>query len=388
MKEYEIIIVDDEPLNISILSRVLSSHYKVRACKSGNDLLKLIHSTTLPDLILLDIMMPELDGYEVLAQLKKNEQFEHIPVIFISGLGSSYDEEKGLHLGAVDYITKPFNPTLVLERVKTQLELKHARDILKDKNEWLEAEVNRRLKENLLIQDATLFVITELTEAKDVETSKHILRTRSYVEVLANEISKLPKYKKILTEEVIRRIVKATPLHDIGKIGVPDAILNKPGIYTPEEFEIMKNHCMIGGNAIKTAMQKAYMTNRTGKDSLSKDALAFLKEAEIIATFHHEKWDGSGYPLGLKGEAIPISARLMSLADVFDALTNTRVYKRAWSTEETKEYIVSQSGIQFDPQIVDCFIKKFDLFEEIRNDLNLENVVDSENDFCDLEEQL
>jgi len=331
MEKAEILIADDEPINLTALTRVLKDFYKVRACKSGEAVLQAVRLAPRPDLILLDIMMPGIDGFTTLEKLRKQPQTQDIPVIFITSLDSDDDEGRGLRLGAVDYITKPFKPGIVLARVRTQLELKKARDRLHDQNQWLEAEVNRRVRENQLIQDVALLSLTQLAEARDDNTGYHILRTCNYIEILARNLMRQPRYAAELTEQTIRTMVKAAPLHDIGKIGIPDAILRKPGKLTPEEFEIIKTHCQIGARTLRGAINQSFTLNPSLSMDARLTALEFVEQAEIIAKFHHEKWDGSGYPTGASGRAIPLPARLMALADVFDALTTSRPYKQAWS---------------------------------------------------------
>lgn len=365
MDKPTILIVDDEPINLSVLKNLLTSNYQVRACKTGEEALRAVNMEPRPDLVLLDIMMPDMDGYAVLTRIKQEPRNRGIPVVFVSALDGSVDEEKGFRLGAVDYITKPFRPPVVLERVRVHLELKQARDILKNQNEWLEAEVGRRLKENQLIQDITLTVITELADTRDVETAHHILRTRSYVEILGRRLQLLSQYSAELTELYLNNIVKASPLHDIGKIGIPDSILLKPGKLTEAEFEIMKRHCSIGGQAIRSAIDKALAMNRSDLEAGKPLALHFLEVARTIADHHHEKWDGSGYPQGLRGREIPLPARLMALADVFDALTTPRVYKRAWSMADTVDYVRQQSGLHFDPDVVEAFLHEQAAFTEV-----------------------
>lgn len=369
MKKPVILIVDDEPINLMVLRNLLRSSYQVRACKSGADALRAVHIEPRPDMILLDIMMPDIDGYTVLARIREEPNNLDIPVIFVSALDSLIDEENGFRLGAVDYITKPFRPAIVIERIRVHLELKQARDRLKSQNQWLEEEVNRRLHENQLIQDTTLTVISQLIETRDTETANHIVRTKQYVELLARRLQKNPKFADELNETLLAHIVKAAPLHDIGKIGIPDAILLKPGKLTPGEFAIMQKHCQTGGDAIRRAIDKALSMNVGQIEEKKPASLIFLEVAEIIATYHHEKWDGTGYPHGLKGPGIPLSARMMALADVFDALTTPRVYKKSWSTEETAVYIQTQKALHFDPDVVEAFLTELPSFEKIKRQM-------------------
>lgn len=364
MERAEILIADDEPINLTALTHVLRDFYKVRACKSGEAVLQAVRVEPRPDLILLDVLMPGINGFTTLAKLRENKDTCDIPVIFITSLDSGDDEGKGLRLGAVDYITKPFKPDIVLARVKTHLELKSARDNLRNQNQWLEAEVNRRVQENQLIQDVALISLTQLAETRDDNTGNHILRTCRYVEILARHLQQQPRYSAELTERSIRTLVKAAPLHDLGKIGIPDDILRKPGKLTPEEFEIIKTHCQIGARALRGAINQSLALNAGlhGEGAANSASLEFLELAETIAKFHHEKWDGTGYPTGLSGWDIPLAARLMALADVFDALTTARPYKQAWSLKEATDYIRRQQGIQFDPDVVNAFEQEIDAF--------------------------
>ena len=309
----------------------------------------------LPDLILLDIMMPGMDGYEVIKQLKKNPETSEIPVIFITALDSCEDEAKGLELGARDYISKPIRAPILLARVKGQLEIKAARDILRGQNHWLETEIQRRIGQYQKVQDISMRALACLAEARDNETGNHILRTQNYLQVLARELAGKDKYADILLAPVIDIYTKAAPLHDIGKVGIPDHVLYKPGKHTPQEWEIMKTHAQIGADAIRRAV---------GNEG-DKEAIDFLYVAMDIAGCHHEKWDGSGYPKGLASDSIPLSARLMALADVFDALVSDRVYKPAYAMDVTVQIINDGSGTHFDPHIVDAFNRRLDDFQAI-----------------------
>jgi len=355
-----VLIVDDMPENLIVLGELLMPYYQVRIANSGAHALTSAVTQPKPDIILLDIMMPEMDGYEVLKQLKANPETDHIPVIFVSALNEAEDETHGLELGAADYITKPIRPSIVLARLHTQLLVKEATDILLDNNAWLETEIQRRMRQNQMIQDVSLRALAKLAEARDNETGNHIIRTQNYVKLLAQELALLPKYSEILTPNVIELYTKAAPLHDIGKVGIADSILNKPGKLTSEEFEIMKTHAQIGAEAIRAAIE----------DEQDKEGLDFLYVAMEIAGNHHEKWNGSGYPNGLSGEAIPLSARLMAVADVFDALINKRIYKSAFTFETARDLIIENRGLHFDPDVVDAFINRMDDFIAIANRLN------------------
>ena len=360
-----VLIVDDTPQNLSVLGELLQPHYRVRAVNSGERALRAAVSEPRPDLILLDVMMPGMDGYEVLRRLRADERTRNVPVIFITAMNATADEERGLELGAVDYITKPLNPPIVLARVHTHLELKSARDRLANENEWLEHEVARRMSENLLIQDLSVRALACLGEARDNETSHHIVRTQNYVELLARHLAPHPRFAAALDGVRLSMVVKAAPLHDIGKVGVPDAILLKPGRLTPEEFTIMKTHPIIGADAISKAMSQAIASADLDAAAQAPGAFSFLRVAQEICLGHHEKWDGSGYPAGLSGDDIPVSARLMALADVFDALISRRVYKAAMSLEQTTQLIREGRGSHFDPDIVDAFLARRDEFAGI-----------------------
>ncbi len=351
-----VLVVDDTPQNLSIMGELLQPFYRVRIANSGEKALRAARSEPRPDLILLDVMMPGMDGYEVLRQLRADVATRDMPVIFVTAMDGSSNEEYGLSLGAVDYITKPVIPAIVLARVRAQLELKAARDRLARDNLWLEAEVARRMSENLLIQDLSVRALACLAEARDNETGNHIVRTQGYVEVLARHLLDEERFRPALEGNRLAMMVKAAPLHDIGKVGIPDAILLKPGRLTAEEFEIMKTHASIGADAITKAMQQAESGEHHDAAVHSPMAFAFLEIAREIAGGHHEKWDGSGYPNGLAGDAIPVSARLMALADVFDALISRRVYKAPMTLEETTSIILNGRGAHFDPQVVDAFM--------------------------------
>jgi len=342
-----ILLVDDDPGNLGALGRLLQPSYDVLAAPSGERALLIAAGAPKPDLILLDVLMPGMNGHVVLARLRENPATRDIPVIFVTGLDSSNDEEMGLERGAVDYIAKPFSRPIVLARVRTQLELKRARDWLRDQNAYLEAEVARRMQDILLIQDITINALAELAETRDPETGNHIRRTQEYIRILSGRLQAHPRFSGFLTNEVIELLAKSAPLHDIGKVGIPDHILLKPDKLTSEEWIVMKTHSLLGAMAIERAVRDA---NRS---------IDFLDMAKQIAHFHHEKWDGSGYAEGRKGDDIPIPARLMALADVFDALISRRVYKEPMSVEQARDIIVSERGRHFDPDVVDAFLAGF-----------------------------
>jgi putative two-component system response regulator len=346
-----ILAVDDTPVNLSLITGLLKSHYRVKVANSGEKALRIVHSDLPPDLVLLDVMMPDLDGIEVCRRLKDDPRTRHIPVIFLTAMAKSDDERLGLEAGAVDYITKPISPPILLARVKTHLQLKAGQDFLKDKNAYLESEVIRRTREVQAIQDVTILTMASLAETRDNETGNHIRRTQHYVKALAIKLRDHPRFAGYFTDHVIDLLFKSAPLHDIGKVGIPDKILLKPGKLTPEEFEIMKTHTTLGRDAIEQAERQL------------GTPVEFLKVAKEIAYSHQEKWDGSGYPEGLSGDAIPVSARLMAVADVYDALISRRVYKPAFTHERAVELISEGRGQHFDPDITDAFME---IREELR----------------------
>jgi putative two-component system response regulator len=352
-KKSTILIVDDTPDNIALLSSLLKSTYRTKAATTGEKALQLAGSDDAPDLMLLDIMMPGMDGYGVCRRLKQDPKTADIPVIFLTARAEVEDEQKGLELGAVDYITKPVSPPIVMARIRTHLQLKSARDFLKDKNEYLEKEIARRTQEISTIQDVTMVAMGSLAETRDNETGNHIRRTQYYVQALADRMKDHPRFKEYLTPKTIELLYKSAPLHDIGKVGIPDHILLKPGKLTPEEFDIMKTHTTLGRDAIMTAEKRV--------DSPT----SFLRCAREIAWSHHEKWDGTGYPQGLSGDGTPKSGRLMGLADVYDALISKRVYKPAFSHEKAVSIIQEGSGGHFDPDIAEAFVEIADRFKEI-----------------------
>ena len=348
-----ILVVDDTPDNIALLSTLLKDRYKVRAANNGERALAIAAGQPRPDLILLDIMMPGMDGYEVCERLKIDPHTADIPVIFLTAKVQVEDEEFGLRLGAVDYITKPISPPIVLARVETHLTLKRARQFLQDRNAYLEAEVWRRSREVMAIQEVTIMAMASLAETRDNATGNHIRRTQHYVRALAQHLRHHPRFAAALNDETIELLFKSAPLHDIGKVGIPDRILLKPGRLTPEEFEIMKTHAALGRDAIAAA--ERYLDT---PDS-------FLRFAREIAYSHQEKWDGSGYPEGLWGEQIPLSARLMAVADVYDALISRRIYKPALPHEQAVAMIREGRDQHFDPDIVDAFLECAEQFRTI-----------------------
>ncbi len=348
-----VLVVDDTPDNIALVSALLKDAYKTKIATSGQKALSIADAETPPDLILLDIMMPEMDGYEVCARLKASEKTRDIPVIFLTAKAQIEDEEHGLELGAVDYITKPISPPILLARVKTHLALKAAQDFLRDQNAILEERVAERTQQLSAVQDVTILAMASLAETRDNETGNHIRRTQNYVRAVAVKLKEHPRFSDFLTDENIELLYKSAPLHDIGKVGIPDRVLLKAGKLTDEEFAIMKTHTTMGRDAIAAAEEKLDVTH------------SFLRFAREIAYSHQEKWDGTGYPEGLSGDDIPLPARLMAVADVYDALISRRVYKPPFSHEEACRIIRDGWGTHFDPDVVDAFLEIADECHDI-----------------------
>lgn len=350
-----ILIVDDTPFNVQFLSQLLSREYRVKVAGDGASALAIATQAPHPDLILLDIMMPQMDGYEVLRKLRKDRRCRAIPIILITALTASEHEKKGFDLGASDYIVKPVKSAVLMARVQRQLETKKIHDELQKQNAKLHADLERRDLQNRIINGISLRALAYLSESRENATDNHIARMEGYVKILADELSKLPQYASIITPERIDSFVQAVSLHDIGKVAIPDAILCKPDHYTEQEREIMKTHSHVGSSAIRQALQGKY----------NAASLDFLDTALEMTSYHHEKWDGTGYPDGLSGTNIPLSARIMALADVFDALVSERSYKPAFSLENATRIILENRGTHFDPDIVDAFVKRADDFKAL-----------------------
>lgn len=349
-----LLLVDDTPDYLSLMRELLQDHYHLLEAPDGPTALRLAAERQ-PDLILLDIMMPVMDGFSVCRTLKTNPHTSEIPVIFLTALSKIEDEEIGLKIGAVDYITKPISPPILMARVEVHLRLKASADFLRDNNAFLESEVRRRTNEVCAVQDVTIMSLASLAETRDNETGNHLRRTQHYMRALADHLVKTqhPRFAPFLSAETRERLFKSAPLHDIGKVGIPDSILLKPGPLSPAEFEIMKTHTVLGRQALERA------------EEILGISVPFLEMAKEIAQSHQEKWDGSGYPEGLSGEKIPLSARLMAIADVYDALISRRVYKEAFSHERAVDIIRAERGQHFDPDLVDAFLVIAPQFHQI-----------------------
>ncbi|MFV0349167.1 MAG: two-component system response regulator [Halodesulfovibrio sp.] len=333
-----ILIVDDTPANIHILREILKDEFAISAATSGRDALELAIADPQPDIILLDIIMSGMDGYEVCRKLKENARTASIPVLFVTTLSDTEDEARGLELGAVDYIAKPFSPPIIKARIRNHLSLKEYQDNL-------EQLVEERTEEIALTQSVTIFSMACLAEMRDNELVGHIKRTQLYVRLLAEQLERMPEYSAYFREVPVDLLCASIPLHDIGKIGIPDHILLKPGRLTDDEFTIMRLHTVYGRDSLQRA------------ESMLNTSNSFLRVAREIAHTHHEWWNGNGYPQGLSGKNIPLAGRLMAVADVYDALISKRIYKEPISHQESIEIVAEGSGTQFDPQIVEVFLR-------------------------------
>jgi putative two-component system response regulator len=348
-----ILVVDDSSDDLALMFGILKKHYTVRGANNGNSALKVARGSNPPDLILLDILMPGSTGYEVCVELKSDQSTADVPIIFLTALTETAEEYRGLRMGAVDYITKPVHPQILLSRVKVHLENRAAKEFLRNQNALLEHQVKERTREILDTQDATIVLLASLMGTRDNETGNHVRRTQHYVRALARRLQTHPRFSCYLSDHQIEILFKSAPLHDIGKVAIPDSILLKPGRLEPAEFEIMKSHTTLGHKAIQDAEVALGM---------EVDFLACAKE---IALTHQEKWNGDGYPRKLAGNAIPISGRLMAVADVYDALRSSRVYKPALPHNEATALILEGSGSHFDPDVVDAYAAISDQFSVI-----------------------
>jgi putative two-component system response regulator len=342
MKRHTIMLVDDNLANLNIGKSMLKDRYEVYALPSAERLFTFLEAVT-PDLILLDIKMPDMNGFDVIRILKTDTRYSAVPVIFVTAMAEEVNELEGFALGAADYVSKPFSAAILLKRIENQLLIEQQKFELKNLNGKLLAMLRAKFTQVSSLQNLIINSLAELVEFRDAFTGGHISRTQKYVELLINGMIERDVYSgELLSWENMEHIVPSTQLHDLGKIFISDVILNKPGKLTDDEFEIMKTHAAKGAEAIRRLAGK-------GENSI------FLKYAEIAAGTHHEKWDGSGYPAGLKGREIPLLGRLLAIADVYDALTSHRPYKLACDTEESAGIIIAASGTHFDPALVKVF---------------------------------
>ena len=364
-----ILVVDDVPANLKYAQQLLSSRYKLTLASSGAQALKFL-KRNVPDLILLDINMPEMDGCEVIAELKKETATAMIPIIILTSEVDTAMELKCLELGAVDFIRKPFITEIMLSRIETQLELSAYRD-------KLEYMVNEKTAVIERLQDVMSTCFAELVESRDGTTGGHIKNTTRYFAVFLEELAKHDEYKDILTPEHMKNLVRAAPLHDIGKIGINDAVLRKESVLSEEEFDYMKTHTCIGGDTFQHIFNSVEGTqhhSQMGAYAFDRifnamnvdegDDTLFLHIARDMAMYHHERWNGTGYPTGKKGEEIPLCARILSIVDVYDALTSKRSYKEAFTHEKAMQIIIEDREIFFDPKLTDIFVSISDKIKQ------------------------
>jgi putative two-component system response regulator len=343
-----VILVDDNPANLRIGKNVLSGKYAVATAPSAEKLFNLLQNNS-PAMILLDIDMPEMNGYEAIKILKSKPETKEIPVIFLTAKNDSDDELEGLSLGAIDYITKPFQPPLLLKRIEVHLLVEAQRKELKYFNDNLQKLVEEKTQNILELQNALLRTMAELVECRDDVTGGHIERTQAGIKIMLEEIEKSGIYHEETKDWDANLLLQSCQLHDVGKISIDDNILKKPGKLDKDEFEEMKKHTVFGERVIDKIK------------TLAKES-DFLKYAKIFAASHHERWDGTGYPRGLKGDEIPLLGRIMAIADVYDALTSARPYKKAFTHEEAVRIITEGGGTQFDPALVELFAKNSQRF--------------------------
>lgn len=331
-----VLIVDDIDINRIILREILADDYDIEEAADGVSAIDFLYNAKRPpQAVLLDIMMPGMDGFEVLELIKSNPATAKIPVLFITAADASENESKGLKEGAVDYIPKPFNADVVKARVDNHVQLLHYQNDL-------EAMVEKKAAELLTTHERILETLATIIEYRNLESGTHIRRSCELTKILVGQMLLMPQYKTALVESNYESMIRAVSLHDIGKVGIPDSILLKPGRLTPEEFDVVKTHSMIGYNIIETIASSV------------NDERKYLRHCRDICRSHHERWDGTGYPDGLAKEAIPLSARIASLVDVYDALVNKRCYKPAYTHAEGMRMLEDSSGTQFDPGVVEA----------------------------------
>ena len=347
----KIMMVDDNKASLIIGKSILEKYYDVYALPSVSKLFDFLKRVT-PDLILLDIEMPEINGYKAIAILKSDKRYADIPVIFVTSKSSESNEYDGLALGAIDYVTKPFSAALLLKRIENHLLIQKQKAQLRDYNDNLKKMVKDKTQQVVGLQNAIIGTVADLVEFRDNSTGWHISRTQKYLQTLVEQLINDGIYADELISWNMDIILPSAQLHDLGKISISDAILNKPGKLTPEEFSIMKTHTQRGVEAIEKMERFGYFAD-------------FLEYAKIFAGTHHEKWDGSGYPRGLKGQDIPLEGRIMAVADVYDALISVRPYKKAFPAEAAARIIIEGGGTHFDPALINAFKKLTDEFAAI-----------------------
>jgi putative two-component system response regulator len=337
--------------NLSIAKNMLKTSYRVSTVPSAEQLFNLLADLT-PDIILLDVEMPVMDGYHTMKKLKSVSDWAEIPVIFLTAQADESSEMTGLSLGAVDYVLKPFSAPLLLKRIENHLFIDEQKKKLKAANYELTESLNRKTQQIARMQGAVISMVADLVEFKDDVTGGHVARTQGYLEVLLDQMQRDGVYSAEMSDWDRDFLLPSAQLHDVGKIAISDTILNKPGKLTPEEFEIMKTHTTIGVNAIRRIEKRL-------------EEHAFLIHARLFAGGHHERWDGTGYPAGLKGTDIPLEGRIMAIADVYDALISKRPYKNSFSVEEANRIILEGTGTHFDPALAQVFSKVAGQFADI-----------------------
>lgn len=348
-------VIDDESIINEIVKEFLSQEYNVLTYTSGHDFLHNIE-TDQPNIIICDIMMPEIDGYEILDRLRSYRDFKNVPVVFLTSRSQSIDEIKALNHGAIDFIIKPFSPEVLRIRLKLHLELSEAKKKLENQNNFLNQEVEKSNTQYRIVQQLSFHSLAQIIDFRDSETGNHILRTKLYVKSILNELAKTKAYHDVLDKKKIADITEASVFHDIGKVVIPDYILRKTSKLNEIEWDIMKSHVTKGKEAIDRALDLIEQLEDEERKQID-DILAFFKTVQNVVLYHHEKYDGTGYPYQLKGSDIPLEARVMAVADVFDALLSKRPYKEAWNFEESMQYIVDLQDKHFDPEVVKAFIK-------------------------------
>jgi putative two-component system response regulator len=346
-----IFIVDDNMANLTAGKNVLKDKYKTYPIPSAEALLGLLDQV-MPDMILLDVDMPGISGYDAIKRLKMEPRWADIPIIFLTAASDESSELEGLALGAVDYVTKPFSAPLLLQRVENHLQREDMRKQLLGWSANLEKIVAEKTKQVFDLQNAVLASVVELVEFRDDVTGAHVARTQSYLRLLLDQLLKEGIYLEDMMSWDMDYLIPSAQLHDVGKVGISDLILNKPGKLTKEEFDIMKTHVTIGVEVIQ-------------RIESSTENKAFLEHAEKITASHHERWDGKGYPYGIAGFEIPLEGRLMAIADVYDALVSKRPYKEPFSAAEARKIIEEGKGTQFDPVLVDIFSQVAGSFADI-----------------------
>ena len=336
-----IFVIDDSDTNLSMAEAVLEDHYHVMTMPSAAKMFTLLEKIT-PDLILLDIEMPEMDGFEALSKLKADPQWLDIPVMFLTGRNDAAVEARGFEMGAVDFVTKPFSAPVLLNRIKTHLNID---EIIHERT----AQLHR-------LQNSIVSVLADMVENRDKGTGGHIERTSMYIKILIEEMKARGVYADEISQWDEDKMISSARMHDLGKISITDLIVNKPGKLTDAEYELMKTHAIEGEHIIDKII------SRTGEGE-------FLRNAKLFAGAHHERWDGNGYPRGLKGEEIPLQGRIMAIVDVYDALVSERPYKKAFTDEEAVQIIMDNAGTHYDPKISKVFFEIKDMFRAVRAEI-------------------